>query len=203
MKLKTAAVVLSLGVAVFAVSTHAEALEEKLKSFPMVNLLFNGANDGENPASAIAVHGEPLILADELGKSMHALTDWNRTTQTLDIYKPNVSIFLCEGIGDKPNFDLQTPFGKVKHNNDQSFFVFVQVDSLKTKIQALKITIEDPDGNEVASKEEAAPEPKESFWYISPFSLIFKEVGNYTVKFSMKHNDTYTVVSEKKLLSYS
>jgi hypothetical protein len=156
--------------------------------------------DGETPS--FQVGDEPVLPLKVLKDSLHSLFKWDNGTKTLDIYKPNVHMFVAKEVGK--DYSIKTPFGGVKKGDTMDFAVFAQVDSLKTEFYSFKISIETPSGVDAAAPHEKVVNgQRESFWYPWPFNVKFNEAGNYTVKFSIKQDESsgYTVVSEKVIVS--
>jgi hypothetical protein len=167
-----------------------------------VNDVEQSFSDSDVPA--FITHGKTVLPLRTLADSLQALVKWDNSNKTVSLYKPNVHMFLVYGIS-KDLETLKQPFGKVNRGDTLNFFVYSQVDNLKTNIRSIKISIKTPSGDDAA-----APVVKsidgytESFWYPAPFTdVTFSEYGKYTVQFAMKQEDSseYTVVSEKQIVS--
>ncbi len=149
------------------------------------------------------VKGKAMVPVDALSESLHSLVKWEPSTQTVSVYKPNVSIFTALEVSK--DYSIKQLFGKVKTGDTLDFVVFAQVDNMKTSFHSFKISIESPSGKEVVEPHvKVIAGEKESFWYPWPFYKVnFAESGKYTIKFSIKpdQNSDYTVIAEKTIVS--
>lgn len=142
-----------------------------------------------------------MLPLRDMSTALQAMVDWDESTQTVTIYKPNVHLFLFNVIKDKIS---TKPFGNVSKGGQYDFVVFSQVDNLLTNVSSLKVTVEDPNGKEVQNYDAGLKDVKDNFWYTTPtFSQQFKYQGKYIVKFYLKLNDEsdYQLVSQKVIVS--
>lgn len=177
----------------------------EFESYSKIRLMINGEEQsfGDSEVPAFLVNGSAVLPARVLSDALHALVKWDNASMTLSVYKPDVHMFVAKDVSK--DYSVKQAFGKVKKGDKVDFVVFAQVDNLKTDISRFKISIETPDGLQIAEKEDTLPTQKDSFWYPWPFSVTFDEAGTYKVKFSIKPDDSsdYTVVSEKTIVSVS
>jgi hypothetical protein len=148
------------------------------------------------------VKGNAVLPVSELSESLQALVRWDSAKNTVAIYKPNVHMFVAEKVND--DYSIKSPFGKVPKGKKIDFAVFAQVDSLKTPFYSFQISIVTPKGEQaVAPHEKLVNGSKENFWYPWPFSVSFNEAGEYTIRFSVKLDESsdFTVISEKVIIS--
>lgn len=131
-----------------------------------------------------------------IASTLQALVSYDNSTQTVNVYKPNVH--MAFQAKDKSVFSVVT-------RGEYEFAVFSQIDSLQTKVSDIKIEVEDPYGNVVASKEKELTDNKKSFWWAPTISVNFKFSGDYAVRFFMKTSpdSDYVLVSEKMITSLS
>lgn len=164
----------------------------------------------EREVAAFEIEGVPVMPLPKLGESLGAVVDWDPVNYTVSVYKPNVDMFIAKSVTGRESKDgidyfIRSPFGYVVQGDKFDFYVFAQVDSLKTEITSFKISIETPGGQEIAQVEETLTghQQRESFWYPAPFHLSFDETGDYRVKFSIKTDSSgdYVAVSEKLIVS--
>ncbi len=158
-------------------------------------------------SSKTVLDSKIMLPLNEISGTMQALVKWNADTQTVQIYKPNVHIFL---FSDK----TKKPFGSV-YKGKYDFIIFTQIDNLLTDVDSLKITLHDPYGDEVKLKDKNGDELKiseeisgqqDNFWYVSPqLSADFKYVGKYTLNFYLrsKGSPDYTLISQKVMNAIS
>jgi hypothetical protein len=195
---------LALSLSLFgATAALAGSLWGDYEGFSKIKMLVNGSErqftDGEAPA--LLIKGNAVLPARELSESLHAMLRWDNAKQTISVYKPNVNLLVSENVSTD---SIKMPFGRVPKGKKIDFAVFAQVDSLKTPYYSFKISIESPSGEQaVEPHEKVASEQKENFWYSWPFTVSFKEQGDYKVKFSIKldKGEDYTVVSEKVIVA--
>ncbi|WP_248926529.1 stalk domain-containing protein [Paenibacillus hamazuiensis] len=185
-------------------SVTASSLWGDFEGFSRAKLYINNVekqfSDGETPA--FLVKGSAVLPVRMLADSLQALVKWDNANKTVNVFKPNVHMFVAKEVGK--DYSVKQPFGKVKKGDTIDFAVFAQVDSLDTSISSFKISIETPSGEQaVAPHEKAVGGEKDSFWYPWPFTVTFSESGNYIVKFSVKLDDSsdYVVVSKKVIVS--
>lgn len=197
--------VLALALSLFGTATAvASSLWGDYEGFNKAKVFINDVekqfSDGEAPA--FLIKGNAVFPVRALADSLHALVKWDNANKTVNIYKPNVHMFVAKEVGK--DYSIKQPFGKVKKGDTIDFAVFAQVDSLNTSISSFKISIETPSGEQaVTPHEKSVGTQKDNFWYPWPFTVNFSESGNYKVKFSVKLDDSsdYTVVSEKVIVS--
>jgi hypothetical protein len=188
---------LSVG-AVFAAAPWGE-----YQGFSKVKVNINNTELAFADVPAFLTGGRVVLPLRQMADSLQALIRWNNSTQVVDVYKPNVHIFVAKEV--TKDYVTKQPFGKVQLGDTLNFVVFAQVDNLETRVHSFKIEVLDPYGNLAAEpKVTVLEEQKESFWYPWPFTVSFDAYGKYKVRFSMKLNETdsdYTVISEKVIVS--
>lgn len=174
------------------------------KGFSKVKLNLNNSEVSLGDVPAFIVDGSVVTPIRKLTDSLRALVNYNSTTGVVDIYNPNVHMFVAEEVLKDKDKDkgpiLKNTFGEVKKGKSVEFVVFAQVDSLETDIHSFKVQILDPQGAVVNSSDDVIlEEQKESFWYPWPFKVSFDTVGKYKVQFLMKLKEDapFTVISEK------
>ncbi|MCR8641864.1 copper amine oxidase N-terminal domain-containing protein [Paenibacillus sp. N1-5-1-14] len=161
-------------------------------------------NNSEAPA--LSMKGAVMMPLRPLADSLHALVKWDSENQTVDIYKPNVHISLVKDVTQSKTgeYTLKSPFGVVKKGEIIDFVAFAEVDNLKTKVSAIRVSILTPSGDNVKSFEDDVNSQGESFWYPMKLTNIsFAEAGTYKLTLSMKlaGSNDFTVVSEKNIVS--
>ncbi|PZE22586.1 stalk domain-containing protein [Paenibacillus xerothermodurans] len=173
------------------------------QGFDKVKMLINGKEQRfqEEEAPPFLIEGNAVFPVRQLSESLHALVRWNNSTQTVSVYTPNVNLLVSEHVSTD---SIKMPFGRVPHGKQIDFAVFAQVDTLKTPYHSFRISIESPSGSQAVDPHvKAAGGEKESFWYSWPFTVAFKEKGDYVVKFAIQLDEgsDYTVVAEKVIVS--
>jgi len=150
---------------------------------------------------ALMINGKTMLPLRKVAESLQAIVNWDDSTQTVSIYKPNVNMFISKSV-DKDN-TVHLPFGAVDLGSTQTFVVFAQVDTLEVATSGFKISLISPSGIVVDSQEFALTSPQEYFWYTCPFkNENFNESGNYHVDFSfMGADNNYVVVAQKVIVS--
>lgn len=156
-------------------------------------------NGSELEGGALQIDGKTYLPLSSISNKLQASIRMDAASDTLHINKPNVHLLLLTGDKNKPYF------GKVYQGNHE-FYVFAQVDNLKTKVQSIRTAVVDPKGQTVDAQEYKVTEEikDELLWYTTnPFKIDFKLTGEYTVKFFIKTSDgqDYELVSEKAILS--
>ncbi len=159
-------------------------------------------NGKELRSPGLLINGRTMLPLREIADTLQAIVQWNGTTQTVNIHKPNVHISLVQ-MGRNNSF---IPFGQVFHRSKLDFYVFTQVDSLSTKVHSFKITVVDPNQKTIYEYNKVLNENKENMWIgTDNISVVFEELGRYTVKVFMKvdERDDFSLVSEKMFPSIS
>lgn len=150
--------------------------------------------------TAIVVDDTTYLPMRSIADRLNAIVTWDDSNKRVAIYKPNVHMFTMKDT---------LPFGSVPKDKIQ-FFVFSQIDSLKTDISAFKVTIADPYGDETwldgrNSTDKEFPDPgKDNFSFkTKEISYDFKYSGKYVVRFWMKPvgESAFHLVSEKVITS--
>jgi hypothetical protein len=170
----------------------------EFEGYPKAKVNLNGSGLALDDVPAFVVDGEPVVPVKSLAHSLQSLVTWDATTSVVDVYKPNIHMF----VGKEVTRDgtVKQSFGKVQKGDKVKFVVFAQADELKTKIHSFQIQITDPSGAVVGRSDiTVLNEQAESFWYPWPFDISFDQAGKYRVKFLMKQSasDEFMVVSEK------
>ncbi|WP_256761580.1 copper amine oxidase [Cohnella sp. WQ 127256] len=173
---------------IFGSVAYADSVSQKLKVW---------INKKESDSS-ITVDNKTYISSQIVSDKLQAIL--LQDDKKISIFKPNVHMVT--------SYDT-TIFADVKKNEKAKFMAFIQVDSLKVDINAYKLTIADPYGDEtqiisVKSGDSEFPDGKSDFWTtIKDISYKFDSVGTYTLRFWMKPvgESDFQVVSEKTIAS--
>ncbi|MCR8845692.1 copper amine oxidase N-terminal domain-containing protein [Paenibacillus sp. SC116] len=139
------------------------------------------------------IDGKTYVSVRQLQDALQAFVHFDEKTKKLYVEKPNVHMLLFQG---------KNPFGKVETGRT-SFSVLVQVDSLKTEVDSIRLTITDPKGNTstIQEKEDKGLKGKDNFWFRSEeYKYDFKSKGVYTINCYMRQkNGDYTLLSQLKV----
>lgn len=135
-----------------------------------------------------------MVPLREMANTIGGFTRWDEATNTISIEKPNVNLIVLEN---------GTPFGVVTTGKQLEVTLVAQIDSLKTDISSLKLSINDPFGSEVANIVQPVNETREYFWYKSEkITVDFKYTGKYTYNFYMKGaSGDYVLMSQLAIYS--
>ncbi|TJY43310.1 copper amine oxidase [Cohnella pontilimi] len=152
-------------------------------------------NKKELDDAGLIVDNKAYLAVSKFAGAMQAMLTWDNDTKKVTIYKPNVHMLTMKD---------SVPFQSVPKDK-YKFFVYAQIDSLKTSISAFKITITDPYGEATLidardSSDKNFPSDMDIFGIkTKDFTYDFKYAGTYVVRFLMKQDDGsgYQVVSEK------
>lgn len=135
----------------------------------------------------------------KVAESLHAIVNWNTSSKNVELYTPNVHMFLY----NSSNGD-ETTFGEVKKGFNGKIKVFAQVDNVEFKLNAVKFTIVDPSGKETLIQQIKVDKTRDNYWFVTDESSYrFAQSGKYTVRCYMKtvYNDDWAVTSEKVINS--
>lgn len=168
------------------------------EGYSKVRVTVNGDTLSMDGVPAFNVNGSTVLPLRQVAEAFHAIVKWDSGSQTANIYKPNVNMFVAQ---EASTSNVKKPFGKVDQGITRSFDVFVQVDQLLTGVDGFKLSILDPYGNEVAGSEESIDATQDNFWFITPFKVKFSESGEYTVRFAFDVDGKYVTVAEKLIVS--
>ncbi|MBN3526007.1 stalk domain-containing protein [Paenibacillus apiarius] len=146
-------------------------------------------NDAAVQEGGVMFEGRAYLSVRQLSEALLAFVTWDEANKKVVIEKPNVDLML---------FKDNTTFGKVE-TGKTSFTVLAQVDSLKTTVDKIKLTITDPKGNATQIQEEAVKTNEDNFWFKSPeFKYDFKTKGDYTISCYLRQkNGDFTLMSQK------
>lgn len=170
---------------------YADSVTQKLRVW---------VNKKEVDSNSVIVDNKMYISSQVVSDKLQAIVTWDENEKKISIFKPNVHMLTSSGS------DI---FADVKQNQKAKFNVFIQVDSLKTDISALKLTIADPYGDEALIEQRKSgdsdfPDGKSDFWItMKDVSYNFDKAGPYTLRFWMKPagESSFQVVSEKTIAS--
>jgi hypothetical protein len=172
-------------------AVYAETITQKLKVW---------VNKKEDSASVIVDNKTSYISSKIVTDKLQAILLWDEDNKKVTIFKPNVHMLTSSD---------NNIFGVVKQKEKIKFNTFVQVDTLKVDISALKLTILDPYGDEKLIEVRNAgdsdfPDGKDNFWItIKDISYNFDSSGIYTLRFWVKPagENSFQVISEKVINS--
>lgn len=166
-----------------------------------VNVNNESLSSGKVPA--FVINGSTMLPLRESAEALNAIIKWDSTNQTADIYKPNVNMIVAQDLGFKKNTvdSVSKPFLQATQGTSTPFRVFVQVDSLLTPVEGFKLSVIDPNGVSVDSREESTAVTQDYLWYTSYFDVNFSSYGNYTVRFEFMVDGAYVTVGEKLIVS--
>lgn len=176
---------------------YADSLWGYYKGYPQARVYMNNHSiDTGEGVPAFIINGSTVLPLRQVAEALKAIVKWDEDEKTAYIYKPNVSIFVAKDVSSK-DYSVKQPFGKVDAGKTMDFVVFTQIDDLKTNVSGLKITILDPNGSVVESKEAPLDNPGDNFWYTWPFKVKFSETGNYKIQLAFEVDGSYETVAEK------
>ncbi|RXZ77071.1 copper amine oxidase [Paenibacillaceae bacterium] len=163
----------------------ASAASQKVRVFVNGNELSDGG---------LLDEGTTYLPLRAISNTLQSLIVWDDNTKRIQVYKPNVHMFL---------FQNQKVFGNVDKDSRITFNVMAQVDNLKADISALKIVIADPSGKEeLIQSQDVVGKAKDNFWFpTKEIRYHFSSGGKYAVRCYMKlgSNDDWVLVSEKTI----
>ena len=171
---------------------YADSVSQKLR------VLINNKKSEEVADGGIVVDNKFYIASQVVSDRLQAIVV--REDGKASVYKPNVH--MVTNVGPKI-------FAGVNKNDKIKFNTFIQVDSLKLDISALKLTIADPYGDEVLIEQRKSgdgnfPDGKSDFWItVEDISYTFDKAGAYTLRFSVRPagESSFKVISEKTITS--
>jgi hypothetical protein len=151
---------------------------------------------------AIMMNGATMLPLRETASALNSFIKWDDGSQTANIYRPNVNMIVSQELDEKKGTvtSISKPFFKVGLGYNIRFFVFVQMDSLKTTVDGFKISVLDPSGNELDSRV-SSESIYDYLWSNAAFNIKFSEAGNYTVRFALKVDGDFVTVGEKQIVS--
>ncbi|WNR46506.1 stalk domain-containing protein [Paenibacillus roseipurpureus] len=199
--------IFTLMVAFFVLSTAAvvaSSIWGEYKGFNIARVVVNNQTKefGDSDVPPLIVDGKTVLPLRAMSEALQSLLRWEDSSKTAYLYKPNVHMFFTTEIRKDSSI---VPFSVVERGEEANFYVFAQVDNLKTSINSVRVSIVSPSGSNVITPvEKSISDSKESFWLKVPvYGVSFDQSGTYVVKFAMKQDGSseYTVVSEKQIQS--
>lgn len=156
--------------------------------FQKISVAVNGTASEEK---GLIVDGTTYLPVRDTANPQKSIIQWDESGKKLNIFKPNVHLVLLND---------QKMFGNVDKNKQQTFYVLVQVDNLKTEISDIKVTIADPSNKEETIHNQSLKK-KEDFWFVSKEHQYNFGVGAYTVRCYMKtgSSNEWFLMSEKQI----
>ncbi|RED86227.1 MULTISPECIES: hypothetical protein [Cohnella] len=172
---------------------YADSVSQKLR------ILINNKKSEEVADGGIVVDNKVYISSQVVSDKLQAIVV--KEDGKAIIYKPNVHMVTSAG----PKI-----FAGVNKGDKFKFTTFIQVDTLKPDINALKLTIADPYGDETLIEQRKSGDAnfpadgKSDFWItVEDISYNFDKAGAYTLRFSVKPTgeSSFKVISEKTINS--
>ncbi|MFC4305711.1 hypothetical protein [Cohnella boryungensis] len=168
---------------------YADTVSQKLR------LLIN--TKSQDADGAIVADNKVYISSQVISDKLQAIVI--KDDGKVSVFKPNVHMVTNSG----SDIFADVKQGKVKFNT------FIQVDSLRPDINALKLTIANPYGEETLLEQRKSgdsdfPDGKNDFWItMKDLSYNFESAGAYTLRFAVKvkGESSFTVISEKTINS--
>lgn len=163
-----------------------------------VNVFVNGQEAGSQGLLVqMGNEAKTMLPLRDIASALQAIVEWDEDTGTVNIYKPNVHIFLST-----PNQDGSFgTFGTVYYRQKHQFNLFAQIDGLTTPIRALKYEIVDPKGESIYNHElEFDRVTSSTEWLKTPLiNHEFKHLGEYKARVYMQieKDKPYDLVAEK------
>ena len=157
-----------------------------------VQIFIDGSEQEE---SGLLIEGKTYLPLRQLAGSLQAILEWDGSNKRATLYKPNVHMFLYQG---------NSTFGQVDKGFPAQFKVFAQIDNLKADVDAVKVSIFDPNGKERVIQSKSVSTKNDNFWFVTEeIDYKFESSGKYIVRFFMKlsSNDEWISVSEKIITS--
>lgn len=176
-----------------AATVFADSLTERYAA-KKVKVVLNG-QEVNTPGLKVELGKDQVRTMVPLREMANAIGGfWDESAGTISIEKPNVNLIVLEN---------GVPFGVVATGKQLDVTLVAQIDSLKTPITSLKLSIDDPFGTEVASIIQPVDQAPEYFWYKSDkISVEFKYTGKYTYNVYMKGSSgDYVLMSQLGIYS--
>lgn len=157
-----------------------------------IDVVLNGNSVNEG---GYMIDGRAYLSVRQISDALQAFIFWDDANKKVVIDKPNVDLML---------FKDNKSFGKVEIGKN-SFKVFVQVDSLQSAVDKIKITITDPKGKTTMLQEADVSAKEDIFWFTTEeHKYDFKAKGDYMISCYLRQkNGDYTLISQKKLPAVS
>lgn len=189
--------ILSLVLAFSIVGAASVWADEIVKYKSNVNVFVNG-EELSAPGILLEMDGETktMLPTRDIADVLQAMVKWDDEAKTVHIYKPNVHISLTTKNEDG-SYGI---FGTAFYQSHINFYIFTQIDSLKTNIQNLRFEVLNPYGDiEFESEHELDGEEEEMLWFRTPVNIHLNYLGEYKVRVFMKPEgqEDYSLVSEK------
>jgi len=191
MRVRKLIVLITAMTLLFGSVAYADSVAQKLRV--LINKKWEDGNDG------LVADGKayiPLQVAEDMLQTIVIKEDGK-----VSLFKPNVHMVTNAGT---------KIFAVVRKNDKFKFNTFIQVDSLKLDISAMKLTIADPYGDETLIEQRKSgdnnfpADGKSDFWMtVEDISYNFDKAGPYTLRFSVKPTgeSSFKVISEKTITS--
>jgi len=190
MKIRKLIVLVASFTLLFGSVAYADTVSQKLRV--LINKKWEEGSDG------VVADGKTYISSQVVSDKLQAIVV--KEDGKVSIFKPNVHMVTSSG---------PTIFAEVKKGEKVKFNTFIQVDSLKTDINALKLTIVNPYEEETLIEQRKSgdgdfPDGKSDFWItMKDISYGFDSAGAYTLRFSVRAagESSFQIVSEKTINS--
>jgi len=192
MKVRKLIVLVATFTLLFGSVAYADTVSQKLR------VLINNKKADEVADGGVMVDNKLYISSQILSDKLQAIV--SKEDGKVSIIKPNVHMVTSAGT---------TIFASVNKGEKSKFNTFIQVDSLKPDINALKLTIVNPYDEETLIEQRKSgdgdfPDGKNDFWItMKDISYSFDSVGTYTLRFYVRvaGESSFQLLSEKTINS--
>ena len=196
----TCLLILSSAIAVFSNNGEYEG-------FSIINVIINGKKI-KSDIPAVIFYGKTMMPVREVSDTMKSMVEWNSTTKTVSIIKPEIDMIIAKQIDENQDgsVSIVNTIRMLQKGKESTFYSLLQLEGLIKGKYTYRVVILDPKGEVLINNGEnsvVVTEEEGSFIKIMPFNNItFDNAGTYQLCFQLKQGDSYKTMYQKSVVVY-
>ncbi len=193
---------LVLSTAIISFSNNGE-----YEGFSIVNIIVNNKLVRSDIPSII-FFGKTMMPVREVSESLKTIVEWNSTTRTVSIIKPEVDMVIAKDMQENSDgsISIMSTIRMLQKGQENSFKGLVQIDGLIKGKYTYRIIILTPSGeihyNDGENQLVVTADEGSFIKIISFDNITFEAAGTYQVALQIKQGETYKTLYQKNLAIY-
>ena len=177
------------------------------EGFSIVNVFINNKRV-KSDVPAVIFYGKTMMPVREVSEAMRSIVEWNSTTRTVSIIKPEIDMLIAKQIEENTDgsVSIANTIRMLPKGKESTFSSLLQIDGLIKGKYTYRVVILDPKGevfHNDGEKQVVVTEEEGSFFKIVPHkNLTFEAAGTYQLCFQLKQGDTYKTMYQRNLVIY-
>lgn len=193
---------LVLSTAIISFSNNGE-----YEGFSIVNIIVNNKRV-KSDIPAVIFFGKTMMPVREVSESLKTIAEWNSTTKTVNIIKPEIDMIIAKEIQENSDgsVSIANTLRMLQKGNDNSFKGLLQIEGLIKGKYTYRIVILNPSGeihyNDGENQVVVTEEEGSFIRTVSFNNIAFEAAGTYQLVFQMKQGEAYKTLYQRNLVVY-